>query len=58
MKKVIAGIITAVCIMGLPYLVLAQDNAILTLEECYSLALKQSETVAINRERWELSCRM
>jgi outer membrane protein len=45
-------IIAAACIVvGFPLVALAQGNAGLTVEECFALALRQSETVAITREQ-------
>jgi outer membrane protein len=51
MKLLISSIIAAVCIVGSPHVALAKDNPLLTIEECFALALNQSETVAITREQ-------
>jgi outer membrane protein len=51
MKSALAFIIAAAWMVGVLPFAHAQDNPPLTLEECYALALKQSETIAINREQ-------
>jgi outer membrane protein len=53
MRRISVYILVTFCIIGFLPVAHAQDSAPLTLEECYALALKQSETVAINREQIE-----